>query len=238
MKRINNDNTTTQLGGGATVFTWSDWISPDDFKIANVPARAGIYMLRVVNQDGKPVSLMNRKGSDLDGVIYIGMTGSSNTLKNRLMDLVRAWRTLTNWKAAPHGSRKHFDDDPVAQALLKGHSFQVRFQSLPTAPKTESKELTDFANSKGITAEGFRLATGTSHKHDEHVSAHEEEAIQRFKRENDGKLPILNRDDDGKNNVQPTDEWMDEHLNKIMESSNFIESEDADNLEVDSPREF
>ncbi|QYK52896.1 MAG: hypothetical protein KF824_11620 [Fimbriimonadaceae bacterium] len=217
MKRINNDNTITELKGGDKVFTWSDWLSPDCIERKNVPERAGIYMLRAIDNQGEPAFMVDREGSDLHGVIYIGMTGSSNSLKNRFMSLVRAWRTVTKWKNAPHGSRAHFESDPVAKALLKGHSFQVRYLNLPTAPKTEDKSVTDYAKSMDITAEEFRSAIGICMDHDERVFAVEAGHIQRFKREFRESLPLLNRDDDGKNDVLPTDEWMDEHLKQLEE---------------------
>jgi hypothetical protein len=217
MKRINNDNTTTELKGGDTVFTWSDWLSPDSVERKSVPERAGIYMLRVVDEHGQPAFLVSQRGSDLHGVIYIGMTGSSNSLKNRFMSLVRAWKTVSKWKRVPHGSRGHFESDPIAKALLMGHSFQVRYLNLPTAPKAENEAVTDYAKSQGMTVEEFRSATGTYVDHDVPVFAVEAGHIQRFKRECGGKLPMLNRDDDGKNDKLPTDNWMEEHLNQLEE---------------------
>jgi hypothetical protein len=227
MKRINNDNTTTELKGGDTVFTWSEWLSPDYIQRKNVPKRAGIYMLRAVDQQGQPAFLVGREGSELNGVIYIGMTGSSNTLKNRFMSLVRAWKTVTKWKRPPHGSRSHFEGDHVATALLKGHSFQVRYLNLPTAPRTENKVVADYAKSNGMTVEEFRAVTRTNVDHDVKVVDFEAGHIQQFKRECGGKLPMLNRDDDGKNDTLPTDEWMDEHLKQLEERDKHWPSEDS-----------
>lgn len=38
----------------------------------------------------------------MEGVIYIGMSGKDNTLRNRCYELARLWWTNTKWTKPPH----------------------------------------------------------------------------------------------------------------------------------------
>ena len=186
-------------------------MDPVDVKPANLPAKAGVYVVVACNPQGHPIKQTGEPAhSPLSGVVSVGMTGSSNTLKGRFSALARAWRPNSQQKSPSHGSRTHYNNDPQVQQAFSLAHVRLRYQSSSSAPQNPT-ELENLAKSHNLTVSDLRILLGCETTADSHVEAMEAGFIQWFKRAY-GYIPILNRDDDGTRDKPHTEAWLDEHF--------------------------
>lgn len=193
-------------------FIWSELLNPATVKPASLPKKAGVYVVVACDSQGSPIKNLDALAhSALSGVVYIGMTGSNNTLKRRFSALARAWRANSKQQIPSHGSRSHYNSDPRAKKLFLVENVRLRYQALPTATPQDSAGMENFATSQNLSVSDLRLLLGLEKTTDKRVYAMEVGLIQWFKRSY-GYIPILNRDDDGAKDEYPTDNWMDLHF--------------------------
>jgi len=191
------------------MFTWSDEFAPEDVVPKNVPQKAGIYLV-LAYKNGLRIAQPGQKlTSALPGVVYVGMTGSKNTLQGRFCRLACAWRQNSNQKTPSHGSRHHYNNDPAAQQLFSVSDVRLTYMTLPTSEEAPAVEA--YADKLGMTAAEWRKMAGIPLTADRYVEAKEASHIQWFKREF-GYIPILNRDDDGGKDPYPDDAFYDKHF--------------------------
>lgn len=193
-------------------FIWSELLNPNDVKPSRLPPKAGVYVAVACDSQGDPIKQPSEPDhSPLPGVVYIGMTGSSYTLQNRFSELARAWRPDSNQATPSHDSRKHYNDDPMAQQAFTVANVRLRFMPLPTFAKQEPVELENLAKSQDLSVNELRSLLSLEKTAEKRVEAMEAGLIQWFKRAY-GYIPILNRDDDGTKDERPTEDWIDQHF--------------------------
>ena len=75
------------------VLTWSEWVGLDRVRQRQDPLLdlSGVYRIRIVDADGKPIVQHRFMGTDTNGVVYIGQT--VNPLRRRLGNIPRGRRT-------------------------------------------------------------------------------------------------------------------------------------------------
>ena len=194
--------------GGPPAFIWSGLLDPNYVKRKDVPKMAGIYVVVAHDTNGKPITQQGEPAhSPLPGVVYVGMTGSRNTLKGRFMALARAWRKNSKQRNPSHGSRKHYNKDSIAQKLFLVGDVRLRYMPLPSDVQSDPLELTQYAQSINRDVKELRTLFGLEKTADKRVEAVEKTHIQWFKRQYDY-IPILNRDDDGAHDVVANDLWL------------------------------
>ena len=75
---------------------WSKYISVTEVDWESIPDAPGVYYIRCVDSFGNPLKVVRLKGTDEEGIIYIGETGRS--LRNRLRGF---------WETANHRASRH-----------------------------------------------------------------------------------------------------------------------------------
>ena len=66
---------------------WSGWSRLIDLKTNDVPNRPGVYQVRCVDADGRPVRIFRAGGVDGEGILFVGCGGN---LRKRVRKLRRA----------------------------------------------------------------------------------------------------------------------------------------------------
>jgi len=66
---------------------WSGWSRLIDLKTDDVPNRPGVYQVRCVDADGRPVRIFRAGGVDGEGILFVGCGGN---LRKRVRKLRRA----------------------------------------------------------------------------------------------------------------------------------------------------
>ncbi|MCY3018155.1 MAG: hypothetical protein NTW87_03865 [Planctomycetota bacterium] len=195
-------------------FIWSGRLDPVTVKPRDLPATAGIYAVIACDANGEPIKLPNEPArSRMKGVVYIGLTMKSYTLKNRFAALARAWRPKSKQKKPSHGSRDHYNKDGKARKLFKVEHVRIQYMPLPTDPKTDAPVITAVARTLNITTEEFRKVIGLELTGDQLVADSEAMAIQWFKRQH-GYIPMLNRREEGLGDKPPTAAELESNLKK------------------------
>lgn len=195
-------------------FKWSTLLDPANVKPKDLPNKAGIYKAVVCDSNGGPKSLPGEpQNSPMKGVVYVGMTGKNNTLKNRFCDLARSWRTNAKWTKPPHGSRIHYDKDPKAQKLFQVAEVRIQYMELPSDAHAEHQAIVDLQNKLGLDEGDVRKIVGLPLTGDNRVADMEAINMQAFKNTG-GYIPILNRDEEGRGDKPPTDTELQRLLGK------------------------
>ena len=120
---------------------WSEWQDLTAVNIEKVPPSAvwGVYMNRLVDEDGEPVQLRRDLGVDSEAIFYIGASGVLSTSGPQLQ------KRLTKHRCAHANGKRGGADDEDLNVLWKkitsryGHGARLQFRYVIVGSAAEAQ---------------------------------------------------------------------------------------------------